>query len=80
MGHEYMELKSTSAAIHAYRQAIGWSKFVYIYLQPILDKSHDFKMLLEETTGLGMGSDRPMKFSKCPTLLLTTTSKLISLG
>jgi anaphase-promoting complex subunit 8 len=30
MGHEYMEMKNTSAAIESYRQAIGASVFVGI--------------------------------------------------
>jgi len=37
MGHEYMELKQTSAAIRAYRQAIGWLLlllFILFFLYP----------------------------------------------
>lgn len=32
MGHEFMEMKNTSAAIQAYRQAIGISFAVYFAL------------------------------------------------
>ena len=65
MGHEYMEMKNTSAAIESYRQAIGTVIFrQYHFRQCLFSKfsSLFLQRSVRVIIVLGMDWDRHMKY------------------
>ena len=64
MGHEYVEMKNSHAAIEAYRRAVGMGVelvFFCFFLAEILT----IQMLIERITELGMALAKLMNFSVC---------------
>ena len=72
MGHEYVEMKNSHAAIEAYRRAVGMVATL------TFNKSTDYlvQMSTERITELGMVLAKHMSFSVCITMPYTITNML----
>ena len=81
MGHEFIELKNTNAAIQSYRHAIGNLLHACMIsatsaTRPTLTLCfQQFQRSARETTGHGTGWAKRTKCSKCPSTASTTTRR-----
>ena len=73
MGHEYVEIKNSHAAIESYRRAIGAFGCGFLVASGAL--LIVLKTSIGRTTERGMASDRRTSFSTCTNIRYTTISE-----